>query len=426
MNVIRNETSELEKVQTWVLLYGRRKTGKTYLLRNSVPYDVYFHVRIDGSITNYGEGTDIDQEYLMKNLSKLLKEDKTIVIDEFQRLPERFYDDVSLLHPDGKLILTGSSLKIVNKVMSRNSPLLGMLYPLHLSIIDPIDIVRSFPEDLSLERAFELAPFLQDPWTIPLLEGNWEISSLVRAIPAIVPGLIGEVFTLEEKELSRTYEAILAMIGSGETDTKRIANVLFTRGIISNPGSNYISPYVRNMEKMGLIRQDRYWKGRGIRYSLISAPMELYHFLNSRYDLEIRQVSFSEIQPTVEMYVTRAVERFIGDLLARIHDGRIELIKRPDREIDILITKRNRPVLVAEVKWGHVNNKDISNFKGKVEDFHCEKAIFSKERFEDDEVMSLIPSDVFDMAKSLSTAPSSRSGDPHPSSRKSAAGTRDR
>ena len=61
-------------------------------------------------------------------------------------------------------------------------PLLGMLDPLHLSIIDPIDIVRAFPEDLSLERAFELASFLQDPWTIPLLEGNWEISSLVRAI----------------------------------------------------------------------------------------------------------------------------------------------------------------------------------------------------------------------------------------------------
>jgi hypothetical protein len=397
MMVIRRESSEIDTSKSWTLVYGRRKTGKTFLLRNYVRHDLYYHVRTDGSISSEGLDRDVLPEDLVASLSDPLGQGRIVIVDEFQRLPERFYDDVSLLHPKGRLILTGSSMKIVNKVMSRNSPLLGMLYPIHLSTIDPVDMLLALSEEVPPEKAIELAPIMQDPWTIPLIEGNYDLEPLVKSLPFIVPGLIGEVFTLEEKELSRTYEAILALMGAGVGDSAEIANILFTRGIIPNPGSNYVFPYIKNMQKMGLIRQDRYWKGKRNRYSLVSAPMELYHYLNSRYDLDARPFTFKEIEPTVDTFVRKAIERFLGDLFANVFEGRVELLKDRDREIDVMITKRNRPFIIAEVKWGQVKDRDLEAFVSKTEEFDCRKLLISKERFDHEGIESWIPEDIISL-----------------------------
>jgi hypothetical protein len=398
MQVLRTEVSQLFENNSWVLVYGRRKTGKTYILRNLIEYDLYFHVRSDGSITGSDMGKDILPEQLAGIISVPLRNGEVVVVDEFQRLPDHFFDDISLSHPDGKLILTGSSMKFVNKMMSRNSPLLGLLFPVHISTIDPVDILKCLSKEFSPERSIELAPFLQDPWTIPIMEGNFNMESFIQTLKYIVPGLIGEVFTNEEKELSRTYEAILTLMGSGIHDVGKIANILYTRGVISNPGSNYVFPYIKNMQKMGLIRQDRYFKGKKNRYSLVSAPMELFHYLNSRYDLEIRQFSYNEISTTVDKFINLSVERFIGDLLAKIYDGRIELIKSHDMEIDVMITKRNKPFLIAEIKWGKAKLKDIINFQEKVDSFNCRKIFISKDKIEYDGIETMTPEDVISLA----------------------------
>lgn len=397
MIVRRRETSLLADNSSWTLLFGRRKTGKTYLLRNLIDIDRYYYVRKDGSISSDSGRDDILPKDLVDIIAPHLRKGKIIVVDEFQRLPDHFFDDISLLHPHGKLILTGSSMKIVNSMMSSRSPLLGMLFPVQLSLIDPVDILRSLSGVLSSEEAIELAPFLQDPWTIPLLEGKWDMRPFIETLHYIVPGLIGEVFTMEDKDLTRTYDAIISLIGSGVGDVSEIANILYTRGITSNPGSNYIFPYVKNMQKMGLIRQDGSWKGRKNRYSLISSAMELYHHLNSRYDLDSRYVSYEEVRPTVEKFKNIAIERFLGDLFARVYNGRVMLLKTHDMEIDIMITRRNRPYLIAEVKWGKVKKKDLMDFEMKTGSFNCRKVLVSKKRVDHDVIESLTPDDIMSL-----------------------------
>ena len=62
-------------------------------------------------------------EEAVKKIRTLLEGNETVILDEFQRLPERFWEALALQHPNGKLVACGSSLGIVKKVLDRRSPL---------------------------------------------------------------------------------------------------------------------------------------------------------------------------------------------------------------------------------------------------------------------------------------------------------------
>jgi SpoVK/Ycf46/Vps4 family AAA+-type ATPase len=47
-----------------VLVYGRRKTGKTFFLKNFTSYDEYFFVKRDGEILDLKSMKTISYEYL--------------------------------------------------------------------------------------------------------------------------------------------------------------------------------------------------------------------------------------------------------------------------------------------------------------------------------------------------------------------------
>jgi len=44
------KTKRINKCKKWVLVYGRRKTGKTFLIQNFVDYDEYYFVKRDKSV----------------------------------------------------------------------------------------------------------------------------------------------------------------------------------------------------------------------------------------------------------------------------------------------------------------------------------------------------------------------------------------
>ena len=54
ITVPRKISNDIENNPSWSLLFGRRKVGKTFLIENFVPHDVYFSVRIDRSISARG------------------------------------------------------------------------------------------------------------------------------------------------------------------------------------------------------------------------------------------------------------------------------------------------------------------------------------------------------------------------------------
>ena len=114
----RYETEIAKKAKKYLLIYGRRKVGKTFLVKNFLKYDIYVLIKKGGGM--YIEGgpvTTIDSyRQFTEFLSSWLAENKTIVIDEFQRLPGEFLEFLQIQYPKGRVILTGSSFHIIKDV----------------------------------------------------------------------------------------------------------------------------------------------------------------------------------------------------------------------------------------------------------------------------------------------------------------------
>jgi hypothetical protein len=118
----------------------------------------------------------------------------------------------------------------------------------------------------------------------------------------------------------------------------------------------------------------------------------MFYYLDSRYEITERDVSYKEMAPTAEVLLRAGIEDFIADLLTEQIGGRKELMRTADREVDVLVTLRNRPVLVGEVKWGRATRGDVTRFLEKVQDLRCKKVLFSREPLDTDEVEVLLPS----------------------------------
>ncbi len=364
---MRDEADEIRRLKGWLLLYGRRKVGKTFLIKNFLPHDHYFLVRRDGRI--------LAEKYPLSEIPSLrefiplakdaLRQGKCIAIDEFQRLPSYFCDEISSVHPGGKLILSGSSLRVIRKVFTRQSPLLGLLLQYRLGLVSPTNIVSELAKGHSAAEAIELGCYLRDPWLIPFVESGDFLASLYSIIvhsPFTITALVGEIFAEEERSLTRTYEAILRLIGAGEWDPREIARTLAGRGLTGGADSSHVLPYIRNLVEMGLIEELPLFGSKKKRYRLASAVVEAFYYLEDRYDLRVRQPEFGEVKPTLEKLRNLAVENFLGDLFAQLYGGRKEYLVLPDREFDFIITSRNKPVIIGEVKWGKYSRHDVKGF----------------------------------------------------------------
>lgn len=398
--VARQISNDIDSNPSWSLVYGRRKVGKTFLVDNFVAHDVFFTVRVDRSISVRGLDVPFIHELddLTRVVTELLNGGKTVVIDEFQRLPMVVIEDISRAHPSGRLILTGSSMRVVERYTGRNSPLLALVRPFRLDLIRPSDILASLVDRMSPEEAIAAAPILRDPWTIPFnVTGNL-LEDTVAMLPTVVPGLVGEIFTEDERILTTTYSAILSMIGSGVTDHHRIADTLYRRKIIGSGSSSHVIPFMRNMVGMGLLERTQVYKRKKHVYSIPSLPIRMFYYLDSRYDISDRVVDFREVSPAAEGLLRTGIEEFVGDLLAQVVGGRKQVLKEANREIDVLILFRKRPALVGEVKWGKATRGDISNFLSKVEGMRCRKVFVCLRRIETDEVEVLTPKDLVEMA----------------------------
>ncbi len=400
IELMRSVSESIDSLPGWALVYGRRKVGKTYIIEHFVSHDVYTAVRLDGSVWIKGLAISSigDIAEFPKLVTSLLEEGRTVVIDEFQRLPMWVLEDIARAHPSGRLILSGSSMRVSHTIMGRNSPLLALLRPFRIGPVSPIDVLSSLSPTFVPTKALENAPILRDPWTVPFFEGKDPLKHLVDMVPHMVPGLVGEIFSADERELTRTYSSILAIIGSGDGDPKDIAKKLHERGITSTGASANVIPYMNNMVEMGLLEKTKVYGKRKYLYSIPSFPITLFYYLESRYAISDGNVAYEGIRPTAENALRSGIETFIADLFTEVVGGRKELIKTAVREIDVLVTVRGKPALVGEVKWGRATKGDVSDFLAKVDGMRCRKVFVCRRRIDTDEVEVLTPRDLVEMA----------------------------
>ncbi len=375
--VKRKEALEIRKSKQWLMVYGRRKTGKTFMLRQLCGFKNYILVKKDRNILIQDETKSLDEAVIL--IKKLLREGESVVLDEFQRLDEAVLEEFMLEHPKGRFILSGSSMKVVKKMFSAQSALLGFFTPMKVGLIDAKDMfLVDFPEDMNIE----LASFLREAWLIPLYNGEDIVRFVYKVVMQskyIISALIGEIFSEEERELSRRYEALLRLIGKGVWKTNELANILYARGIIASPSATHIIQYIKNLEEMELIESVRVNRAKNRYFYRLRSPiMNIYYYLEDRYDISNREISFNELKPTLEKLINFEIQNFIADLFANKYEGRKEYFVAADKEIDFIITQRNKAIIVGEVKWKKLVSKDIEKFKRNSDVFSCKKVIIGK------------------------------------------------
>ena len=184
----RRECPDLSRGGEWLLVYGRRKVGKTTLIRQCVKHDVYMLITRTGRALLGGDAVGLGEAF--REAEAVLRRGGVVVIDEFQRLPPDYLDVVSSWPRSGVLIAAGSGHSVVEDVLSRGSPLLGLLRPYKVDIIAYSDVLAQIEDPV-------LSAIYRDPWVIPHVDSVEDLRNKAPQLLMVAKGLIGEVFSDE-------------------------------------------------------------------------------------------------------------------------------------------------------------------------------------------------------------------------------------
>jgi len=399
ITVPRSEVKEIEEPKGWVLVFGRRKTGKTFLVRKLMRHDYYFFVTRGGEIFDAtGEGIEIlSYQAFRERIRRLIEKRAVIVIDEFQRLPGEFLDFLHFLKPSAraKLVLVGSSMLVARKVLSTRSPLLGIVKPVRVGLIRPADIFATLSRAVEPAKALKLSPLLRDPWILEYVDIKAPleevIDQVVEAVRYACRGIVGEVFLEEDRELTERYEAVLRAIALGNQTPGQVASHL--SGIWGNTiKSQDVKKYIANLAEMGLVKRYRIYQRKRFIYKINSPLLDLFYYLDSKlgfYELDVPQNLTREKALTkIPLYF----EDFAVELLAHLMGAEPQKSFKP--ELDGILVKSGKPVAAVEVKFGEATRRDAYKLLEKTQHLKCQNIIVAEKGETIEEVKLLTPNEI--------------------------------
>jgi len=349
-----------------LLVYGRRKTGKTFLLKRYLDWDIYVTVGRGGFCIVEYKGGRMETFSLSKGFKDALNrvvEGMVVVVDEFQRAPEWLWDYIAVLRhkASGRLVLCGSSLSVARRVFDRRSPLLGLFAPVKIDVITPADAIYSLSRKLRPREAVLWALLARDPWILGLIEPSGDpIQALARShrmLSASTVGLIGEVFEEEERKLTRLYDAVLRLLADGYWSSRDMAQKLFEAGLLERPEAGVATGLLNQMVELGLVEKIPLWRTRGARvyYRHRSNLVSLLLYMDEKY-------GEAGIEPRLEPLSAKLgleLQFFIGELLASYRRlQRAYTVAKPVGDIDVILLDKDKPIIGYEVKIGEIGRSE--------------------------------------------------------------------
>ncbi len=357
------ETGKIIDIPKWIMVYGRRKTGKTFLVQNFIHSDEYFFVKKDKNILTKNNEV-FSYETFLEILRRSLQSHKVVVVDEFHRLGSDFFDFLHFLEKKGKLILLSSTLFLSKKILSGQSALLGIFAEVPVGLIrleDTLAAVRRYK--LPLKEQLELAILLQEPLAIDYFkEGKSArelLATIVLASLKTTPALIGEIFLEEEKELSAAYEGILRAIATGNINSGEISSYLFSLKVINKDDPSIIQQYLNNLISFGMIRRIEIFNKKRFAYKLASPLARIFYYADEKYNLSERKVGDKEILAVIDQIMPRIVEDTVREFLAEKEGLHETIIESADFEVDGYLLKFKKPQIALEVKWKELDTREI-------------------------------------------------------------------
>lgn len=361
----REEVNKIKNSKKWVLVYGRRKTGKTFLVENFIKYDEYFFVKRDGSIISKENDKIITYETFIEILKRALNTNKTVVVDEFHRLGENFFDFLHYTKKQGKLILISSTLFLSKKIFSTKSALLGLFAEVLITLInieDCIKVLRKFK--LNKKQLVELAILLREPIAVDYFNEKKKVREIFRDVllysVKTIPALIGEIFVEEERNISAIYEGILRAIANGKIVSSEISSYLFSRNLIKKDDPSIIQQYLNNLVELGIIKKIKVYEKNRFVYRHISPLAKFFYYADEKYNISERKISYMEAERIIDEIMPRIVEYNIGEFLASKFGLEETVIEAKDYGIDVCLLRFKKPEIVVEIKWkDHITKEDI-------------------------------------------------------------------
>ncbi|NJE31101.1 ATPase [Thermococcus sp. 18S1] len=395
----------------WKMLYGRRKTGKTFLVEHFLDYEEFFFVNRDGTVHDRLSGDKMTYPEFMRLFPRLLGEKKRIVIDEFHRLPDEFLD---LLHaysgtPGGEVILVTSTMWLAQRLLSmKESPLLGIALPLKIGLIDEREILVELSKEVKGKELIEASIYLREPILVQAYKPPLRdfLAGFFSSSGSFLSELIGETFTEEGHEMTRIYLGVMMEVANGKETSTELSSALFSRGLLKKDNPGTLQKYLTILTKMGILRKFLVYGKRRKKfvYRHTSPLLDLHFYLEAKYAYTELETPSEFIRKAVNYKLPRHVEDFIADLLAKVYGLRRVSVELPELELDIALQGFKRLELVGEVKWrDRVKKEDVRKIEEKLSKFDCRKVLVvpgweSLER-EPKGIEVLTPEELLKMAK---------------------------
>lgn len=371
-------TKRIESSRKWVFVYGRRKTGKTFIVENTVSYDEYFFVNRNRTVLDKNKGNTVSYDTFADLVGRLLAGGKTIVIDEFHRLGDDFLDLIQSAPKTGKLILITSTLFLAKNLLSKNSPILGLFNEVKVDIISLRDTLRGIGQSGGFGKdLLEMSIIAREPLAIDYLKGSDARSSIrdtVIGSMQAVPALIGEIFSEEERTVTITYNAILSAVASGEVTSGKIASFLFSRKLIQKDDPSIIQSQLGNLVNIGLLKKIRVYNRNKFAYKIASPLVRIFYYGQEKYGISDRDVTAKEIDELIDIMIPRIVEDNVREHISN-EMGLIEtILEDADFDVDGYLLRFKSPQVALEVKWrNHI--RDLKEIESRL------MRIEAKERF---------------------------------------------
>lgn len=373
MIIERQEIKKLREIGKWVLVYGRRKTGKTFMVKNFIEYDEFFFVKRDRTIISEKDRKQITYDTFTSILERTLDENKTAVVDEFHRLGDEFLDFLQYTQKKGKLILISSTLYMSKKLFESKSPILGFFAEFPVGLISLNDTLMALQKDnLRGKDLLELGILLREPIAIDFYRRGKDVRKTISLIIVssikTIPALTGEIFTEEERELSAVYEGILRAIASRKHISTEISNYLFSRKLIKKDDPSLIQQYLSNLLNFGLIKRIRVYGKNKFIYKHVSPLASIFYYADEKYNISERTLNEGEIRRIVDELMPRIVEDNVRETLSEKYSLRESIFETKDFDVDVCLLKFKKPEIAVEVKWGEkINLEKIKENLSKVE-----------------------------------------------------------
>ncbi|WP_456453680.1 AAA family ATPase [Thermococcus sp.] len=367
----------------WKMLYGRRKTGKTFLIEHFLDYDEFFFVNKDGTVHDRLRGDKMTYSEFMRLFPRLLGEKRRIVIDEFHRLPDNFLD---LLHAysteqDREIILVTSTMWLAQRLLSmRESPLLGIAFLVKIGLIDEREILVELSKEVKGKELIEASTYLREPMLVPAYKPPLRnfLAGFFSSSGSFVNELVGETFSEEGHELTRIYRGIMMEVANGKGTSTELSSALFSRGLLKKDNPGTLQKYLTILTKMGILRKFLVHGKRRKKfvYRHASPLLDLHFYLETKYAYTELETPAEFIRKAVDYKLPKHVEDFIADLLAKAYGLRRVSVELPGLELDVALQGFKRLELVGEVKWKErVKREGVRKIEEKLSRFDCRKVL---------------------------------------------------